>query len=166
MSNYKGHVIGGCFAYGLLLAALVSFCSSWHVAAEWFAFCFAGSLFPDIDTKSRGQKYFYRVILIVFAVLIAQQRLDLLAVFSLCAVVPLLTNHRGIFHHFWFVIGMPIVVWCIAGKFWPQHSGPLFFDTLFFIAGAISHLMLDFYFVPIMRSLGLLKKQNSGWARR
>jgi len=165
MPNYRGHVIGGCIAYAALAALLSSYCISWRIAAEWFLCCFAGSLFPDIDTKSRGQKYFYWIILLIFAILIAHKRHDLLAIVSICAVVPLLVKHRGIFHHFWFVIAVPLLIWCGVSKLWPKLSSQLFLDTIFFIVGALSHLWLDFYLVPTMRLFGVSKKRTQEMRR-
>jgi len=165
MPNYRGHVAGGCIAFCIALAALNSYCTSGFLAVEWFMCTFAGALFPDIDTKSRGQKYFYGVILCLFIALIIKERLDLLAVLAICALAPLLSKHRGIFHHFWFVTLVPIGVWFLVGRFMPHLSDQLFFDMIFFIVGAFSHLWLDFYFVPTMRYLGLSKDKRGKFAR-
>src|SRR5438309_2217826 len=62
MPGYKGHLVGGTVAFGLLFFALVGVVvrqPSMLIAGEWLLFALAGSLFPDIDIKSKGQKYFY-----------------------------------------------------------------------------------------------------------
>jgi hypothetical protein len=160
MPNYRGHVFGGCVVYVAVLAILNSYCISGFTALEWFLCTFAGALFPDIDTKSRGQKYFYWLVLVTLLFLIYRERFDLLAIISVCVTLPLLSKHRGIFHHFWFVTLVPLGIWFFIRSFRPDLSDQLLFDTVFFIAGALSHLWLDFYFVPTMRYVGLYKKRR------
>ncbi len=166
MANYRGHVAGGCIAYIVLLSFFNHYCSSGFVAVEWFLCTFAGSLFPDIDTKSRGQKYFYWLVLSVLVALIISGRLDLIAIASILIVLPMLVRHRGIFHNFWFIVLMPTAVWFFVGSLIPAISDKLFFDVAFFVGGAISHLWLDFYFVPTMRFFGLCSRKGGGYVRR
>jgi len=152
MPNYKKHLIGGLGAYAILLIILQQIEPiSLFSAAEWLLCSLAGSLFPDIDIKSRGQKYFYRAILLVMIYLIIQRQFSLLATSSLMAVTPMLVRHRGIFHRLWFVILFPLTIWYIVGLSVPTISKILLFDLLFFIVGAISHLWLDFGFWNMLR---------------
>lgn len=166
MPNYKGHVIGGSIAYALLLFVLSSYCASVAVAAEWFVCAFAGALFPDIDTKSKGQKYFYWLMMGVFVLLIMKERLDLLAVLSLFAISPLLVPHRGLFHKMWFLTLLAGVSYAFVSALFPHYARPLLFDTIFFMTGVASHLWLDMHFVPKMRSIGLIKRRKTSWGRR
>jgi len=153
MPNYKKHLIGGLGAYAVLLIILQRIIEpiSLFSAAEWLVCSLAGSLFPDIDIKSRGQKYFYRVILLVIIFLIIQRHFSLLAMSSIMAVTPMLVRHRGIFHRLWFIILFPLTIWYIVSLSVPTISTILLFDLLFFIAGAISHLWLDFGFWRMLR---------------
>lgn len=153
MPGYKGHLAGGCVVYGLMLGALYGvsyealakydYCASLLVALRWLFCALAGSLFPDIDVKSKGQKYFYWVILGFFLLLIIERKFKLLAVSSVVSVFPMLVKHRGIFHKTWFVILAPLGFWALIGTYAPEYSRTLLFDTMFFIAGALSHLWLD-----------------------
>jgi hypothetical protein len=152
MPGYKGHLAGGCVVYGLMLGILygclpyedlAKYGSSPLIAMRWLICALAGSLFPDIDVKSKGQKYFYWVILAFFLVLIAQRQFRLLAASSIVAVFPMLVKHRGIFHKTWFVILAPLSLWMLLVTYAPAYSQILFFDMLFFIVGALSHLWLD-----------------------
>jgi membrane-bound metal-dependent hydrolase YbcI (DUF457 family) len=144
MPNYKGHLVGGIIAYGLLFFAVFAAQKpSLLIAGEWLLFTLAGALFPDIDIKSKGQKYFYYVILIVLIVLVTQQRFETLACCSFIMISPMLVRHRGIFHNPLFVIVMPLLVWVFMGRSLPHLSQQLFCDTLFFITGALSHIWLD-----------------------
>ncbi len=154
MPNYKKHLIGGLGAYAALLIILQRIIIqpiSLFNAVEWLVCSLAGSLFPDIDIKSRGQKYFYRVILLVMIFLIIQRNFSLLATCSLMAVTPMLVRHRGIFHRLWFVVLFPLTIWYIVSLSVPTISKILLFDLLFFIAGSISHLWLDFGFWRMLR---------------
>ncbi len=110
---------------------------------EWLLFTIAGSLFPDVDIKSRGQKYFYQIMLVLFVVLALNNHYRQLAVISILSLIPLLVKHRGIFHKLWFMIAAPLATWyCISLQF-PQLREALLMNSLFFVAGAISHLWLD-----------------------
>jgi len=148
MPGYKGHLVGGIIAFGLLFIALMSLIftqqPSHVMIGEWLLCALAGALFPDIDVKSKGQKYFYYVALVCLMVLAYQQRLQMLTCFSFVMITPMLVKHRGIFHSPRFVIALPLLVWIIIATVLPQRSSQLFVDTLFFIGGALSHLWLDF----------------------
>lgn len=151
MPGYKGHLIGGTLAFGAMYYCLGSFCPSTLTAFHWFFASLAGALFPDIDVKSKGQKYFYWVLLFLFMILIIENRLDILALLALLSVIPMLVRHRGLFHRPWFILFLSLALWIIISAFHPLWARALFFVTVFFIAGAISHLWLDFGFVRMMR---------------
>lgn len=143
MPGYKGHVVGGVAAFALLLYVLQHQCTSTTTAMQWLGCTLAGALFPDIDVKSKGQKYFYWIVLCVLILLFAFQQLEMLAACGIVSVTPMLCKHRGIFHELWFVIALPCIVWAAASIAYPQYTETLFFCALFFIVGALSHLYLD-----------------------
>ena len=60
MSNYRGHLIGACIVYSVIIFVLSFHTKSFITLTEWLLCTLLGSLFPDIDTKSKGQKLFYR----------------------------------------------------------------------------------------------------------
>ncbi len=111
--------------------------------AEWLIMTLLGSLFPDIDTKSKGQKLFaYGV---CGATLLAWYygNLYLLGYLLVGLLVPLLCNHRGMFHKLWFIV---LVVggaawWLISA--YPSSTERITMDAAFFFLGAFSHLLLD-----------------------
>jgi|SRR5579862_2374873 hypothetical protein len=148
MPGYKGHLVGGIIAFVLLFVGLMSIIiaqqPSYLMIGEWLLCALAGALFPDIDVKSKGQKYFYYVALVCLMVLAYQQRFHMLTCFSFVMITPMLVRHRGIFHSPRFVIALPLLVWVIIATLLPQRSSQLFVDTMFFIGGALSHLWLDF----------------------
>jgi membrane-bound metal-dependent hydrolase YbcI (DUF457 family) len=143
MPNYKGHLVGGVVAYCVMLFAIIGCMPSLMTASEWLLFTLAGALFPDVDIKSKGQKYFYYVIFALFVLLACKGWLYHLSCFSFLAITPMLARHRGIFHSAWFVIVLPLIVWMAISMLFPALSRPFFLNTLFFITGALSHLFLD-----------------------
>lgn len=143
MPNYKGHLVGGFFAYCLVFIFILRCTPSLATACEWLLFTLAGALFPDVDIKSKGQKYFYYVVFGIFMFLAFTKRFIHLSLLSFIAITPMLVKHRGIFHDVWFVIVMPLCIWLVMRVIFPWLCWPLLYNTLFFIAGALSHIILD-----------------------
>lgn len=152
MPNYKGHLAGGFIAYGLTVGMLIVYCQpTFFTAVEWLLCALAGALFPDIDIKSKGQKLFYWVLLLIFVFLMLRKHFEILAVLSIVAITPLLVKHRGVFHRLWFVVSVPALAAFCLSMYVPTYASIIFFDTIFFIAGAISHLWLDMGFKKMFR---------------
>ena len=145
MSGYRGHLVGGVVAYAIAMPVMLTYHTPPPlIGLCWFICALAGSLFPDIDIKSKGQQLFYWLMLILIAFLIAQKKMVIVGWISLASMIPLLVKHRGIFHAFWFVIVCPgAVAWAISIQL-PVYTVTAFSSAYFFAAGAISHLYLDF----------------------
>lgn len=144
MANYKGHLAGGFVAYGLLFfCAMNNYVFSWTMACEWLLCTLLGSLFPDIDIKSKIQTLFYQSLCIAFIVLCIQKRFATITFLSIPSLMPLIVKHRGIFHSFWFLLSITGSMLAYVYVFFPSFFPVLFFDSLFFMIGVISHLMLD-----------------------
>ena len=145
MPNYKGHLVGGFVAYllGVLMVVTFFFKPSLMTGAEWLLFTLVGSLFPDIDTKSKGQKIFYRIFLVFQAILLFQKKLQLAVILGIAALIPLLVKHRGLCHNALFVLVIPGSVLLYFALFLPRYTCLVMWDTFFFILGAFSHLFLD-----------------------
>lgn len=148
MSNYKTHAFGGVVAccmvlYVLVFFKIISFPSPIQVVL-WLVCCVSGSLFPDVDIKSRGQRYFYRALALLLLVCISRGNFIAVSACSVIAVLPLLVKHRGLFHELWFLVAAP----CSAGWFlcsmFPQYRATILLSVLFFVMGCMSHLWLDF----------------------
>ncbi len=150
MPNYKGHLAGGFVAYIFVIVFLIQ-CTSLSNAVEWLCFTLLGSLFPDIDTKSKGQKLFYKFIFVVFLLLLVQKHFVALAMLSLLACIPLVVSHRGLCHKIWFVIGVPVGMIIYCKLFFPHYAFLIFWDAFFFCIGALSHLWLDLGFKKMLR---------------
>src|SRR5689334_4118409 len=102
------------------------------VAAEWLVFVLAGSLFPDMDVKSKGQNLFYAIIFCVFIMLILHGCYETVALLSVLALIPMLVRHRGLFHAWWFVLAFPFVLGFIISYCMPEYTRAIMFDAGFF----------------------------------
>jgi membrane-bound metal-dependent hydrolase YbcI (DUF457 family) len=143
MPGFRGHLIGGIVTYLAILQFIKSMNPPLSVIVSGFVFCIIGSLFPDIDIKSKGQKLFYSLCLVILCFFLYYERTDLFIGLSLLATVPLLVKHRGMFHQLWFLIFLSISTGFVVGGFYANFSGWAMKNALFFLAGAISHIALD-----------------------
>lgn len=143
MPGYRGHLIGGAVAAVPLLyllrshVTLITFCL-------WSSLALIGSLFPDIDTKSKGQKLFYRFMIPVLLILLMLKRFTAFILLSFISFTPLIVNHRGMFHRLWFIILPSLGLAGLIAWQYPTWGKDAFFAALFFVVGAVSHLVLDF----------------------
>lgn len=144
MPGYKMHLVGGTVAFWLLLYATKAADASVLTYAEWYCWALFGSLFPDIDTKSKGQKLFYSALVVVLVYLLIKRAMLLFPFLSLMGLLPLLTNHRGLFHRVWFVVLCPLMLIWYAKMYAATYVLSTTWAMLFFGVGALSHLLLDF----------------------
>ncbi len=150
MPNYKCHFLGGCVIYGIIFliislnykACIFSFDQS----ILFFVATFLGSLFPDIDTRSKGRKIFYvflpGIIILSFALKNFKMMLSVASFSALMHIV----KHRGIFHTIWF--NLMFVFLCCSGliNLVPYYKNNIILCGAFFLLGVFSHLFLDFRF--------------------
>ena len=141
--NYRGHIVGGIASYLITLYVL----SFYNLQANnasllfWFMTSIFGALFPDIDIKSKGQKIFYLLLSLIIVWSVAAKNLVTLSIASLFGMAPLISRHRGMFHSIWLIVFTPIAITLTLKHF---NIVPVtFYPCLFFITGALSHLILD-----------------------
>jgi membrane-bound metal-dependent hydrolase YbcI (DUF457 family) len=144
MPGYQGHLAGGVATFFIVLPAALSSAPDVITLAEWFLFALGGALVPDVDIKSKGQRYFYCALLLLFLFCLMNGWYEPVAWCSLVAFLPMLTTHRGIFHRVWFVIGAPLLLLYVLYAMDKKIGEKLLWHTLFFIAGALSHIVLDY----------------------
>ena len=147
MPNYRGHLLGGAATFGLLfyLGQKTGFIEAKNFAkiSTWLLACLLGSLFPDIDITSKGQRLLYASLLIIIPGIILSQEWFLFLPVTLIAIFPLLVRHRGITHRVPFILAAPFVVSAIIA-YYNQSAGKLVIGCYpFFVLGALSHLLLD-----------------------
>ncbi|MEX0849476.1 MAG: metal-dependent hydrolase [Candidatus Dependentiae bacterium] len=155
MPGYKGHLMGGAAAFGATFA-LVSIVNIMpkqdpFIIASCFVAVMAGSLFPDIDVKSKGQNVFYWLILGLFVYFFYKKQFVTLAYVAIVATLPMLVKHRGLFHNIWFIVGALGTLCYLLTGYLPHYDKTIILHTIFFIAGAVSHLWLDLGFVRMFR---------------
>lgn len=143
MPGYKGHLLGGLFFYAVALALVSLYYISVPIGIHWLCATLAGALFPDIDTKSKGQYLFYQVFLVLaFTCVFYNKPWHALSI-SLFGFAPLLCKHRGLFHNFWFLLLVTLGAAQLLVYFFPEYKFLIITDALFFALGIFSHLWLD-----------------------
>jgi membrane-bound metal-dependent hydrolase YbcI (DUF457 family) len=162
MPKYKTHLAGGFITFILVVFALQFFISRQALGISipnsilYLFFCLLGALFPDIDTKSRIQKLLYYPLFLAIIVAILLKNWLLLSVLAIIAMIPILSNHRHLTHRIWFVILIPFCVTSLIIMNLNKQSNILIMNCyLFFVSGAISHLLLDFGLKNLFRRINL-----------
>ena len=159
--NFKGHVLGGSVtgigvavgATSLGYVAPDDLTTQAAVAGTTLFF----SLFPDLDTASVAQRWFFRGVFCVLLYLGWTERYELATIVGLLSVLPLLDHHRGWTH--WKIspfitvglLGTSYEYWrarqAFFGEFtWDNVHALLEGHLVFFIAcivGWYTHLLLD-----------------------
>ena len=138
-----GHLIVGGMTYLLLLQCMAQVTAfSWYIIPTFFC-CMLGALFPDIDTKSRGQKYSYFLVFVWLLYCVWYNALNLFVMTSFVLLLPLLVKHRGLFHNPFFLLSMMVASLLLAYQYCPEADG-ICYMIIFFFAGALSHVMADY----------------------
>ncbi len=147
MPGYKGHLNGGLLAGTFAIGAAVML---GHLSLSplqlsgLLGFCLLGALFPDVDTDSKGQNFFYTVLIIVDGGLIYHQHYRWAAWLGLFAMLPALGHHRGWTHTWWAMLLVPLPIIIIPSLFFQGDSLSLFIRFYAaFTLGYFSHLLLD-----------------------
>jgi surface polysaccharide O-acyltransferase-like enzyme len=117
----------------------------------WFICTLFGGLFPDIDTKSKGQMLFYKLVCLVILFCIIYKAYYVGVMLSFFSFWPLLVKHRGLFHRLWFLLALTGAGCYALLQVLPLYRTDIIACTSFFAVGFISHLYLD------MGLKGLLK---------
>jgi len=144
MPGYKKHLIGGLAAFAVVHTVLQKPLTPNNLLVP-FTCSLLGSLFPDVDTKSVGQKLFYYIMAGLTAFTVFKRWWGVLSATSLISLFPLLVNHRGIIHTIWFVTLVPLAGPIIIAYSAPHFASLCWNAYIYFVAGALSHLLLDRY---------------------
>ncbi len=156
MPNYRGHLVGGAVTYGIVVAALVTTRPAFHPRIDdlilWLIMCLLGSLFPDVDIRSKGKHIFYHFLLLIMIVALITKNWNAIWFIGFAALFPYFMRHRGAMHSIWFIFAAPFLA--IAGLtlfYGNKIITPAFGCYIFFVAGALSHLILDFGFIRLIK---------------
>ncbi len=144
MAQGTDHIVGGVAVWLVSAYLLRSYISSFPILFVLLLCAVGGSLFPDIDVKSKGQKLFYAIMAPAYIYLFVQRQYALCFLVGLCALLPILTTHRGLFHRLWFLLAFASLWGLAIARMFPHYTDLVSFGTIFFILGCLSHLLLDF----------------------
>ena len=145
MPGFKAHLAVGAVVFAVVMLVLSSVLQPSILLALQYFFCtLLGALFPDFDTKSRGQTLFYRVLVPCLLFVLWQQKLQLFILLTFIGLLPLVVKHRGLLHKKWFVMIVPPVVAILLAQSYGMQPYALVRYALFFSLGALSHIILDF----------------------
>ncbi len=147
MPNYQGHLIGGIFAFGITIQ-ITNYQKILIAQNHWpfmLAICLLGSLAPDIDIHSIGRKIWDGLVISGFITSIFFQKSKIALIFLSLFCFSRLAGHRRVTHNIFFITIIPYFLSVIMCKHLPGIA-PFCSKTtyLFFVTGAISHLILDF----------------------
>ena len=145
--TYKWHIIGGAIAYSCILLGLsvLSFSISLDSSILWFFISIFGALFPDIDTQSKIRRLLYgKWLFVLFGILILLKTSSMVLIFlTFLAILPFVAKHRGFFHSIFLLVGLPVTLSITLSWYYPTQAYVIITSSIFFIAGALSHVLLD-----------------------
>ncbi len=146
MASYKGHIAGGAIVYALFMVALAFLAGSppnWNDGPVYLALVLMGALFPDVDTNSKAQRWFYSIFFILDVGLILNARYEYAAFLGLFAMLPIIARHRGWTHSIWAMILIPLPIILLPYALLKTDPRPLISFYLCAVAGYGSHLAID-----------------------
>ncbi len=142
---------GAAVVATMMLLAWCGYRLESSVCAQGLFFAWLGALFPDVDTKSKGQKLVYAVVFVLTVTLLCYKKYLVAALVAIVSFVPLFTNHRGLFHRTWFAAAVAALGVVACSLQFPAGSASAVRNGLFFMVGFLSHLLLDFGFFGLLR---------------
>lgn len=163
MASYRGHIAGSTVS-GIAYVGLLGYVYSINAAYEQFsavelvgypaalvALAVMFGLWPDVDTNSKGQKFFYGIFLAVDLFLIVTEHYREAAYLGLFALLPALSKHRGWTHTWWAMLIIPAPLFILPYMLMPEQPfvGLPFYGAA--VIGYFSHLLMDGLVVPFRR---------------
>lgn len=154
MAGYKAHTLGGllcAIGYVLLIGILPGtiwaktggLLSSWQFVTALFVISMLFSLWPDIDTNSRGQDIFFTFAFGLDIVLISFGYLEAAAYLGLLAMTPIIGKHRGWTHSKLAMVLVPLPVVVVTYFYDPTILSTALLVYGAAVVGYFSHLLLD-----------------------
>ena len=172
MSMFKEHYVGAFVAYTVFFVFALLTWLGLHFKLDWqtnrfpiiafdgwriiacFLIAVLSGLWPDVDIKSKSQRLFYRIFLIVNIGLIFKQMYMEAALLGFFAMLPLIGKHRGWTHSrlIMFLLPLPFLLLPMYLPVEPFRISEIRFDYTnleglpFYLASIIgygTHLQLD-----------------------
>ncbi len=143
MSMYRGHLLGGLAAYLLVIIAYGVMHNTFVHNFQGLLATLAGSLFPDIDIRSKGQRLFLKILFLAVVLCLFLQASFPLMLLLIFSVLPIIFPHRGLFHDALFVFALAAFVAGSLIYIMPENTQTILTMMFFFFIGVLSHLILD-----------------------
>ena len=146
MPGYRGHLTGGVVVGILALAGVVWFGvyrPDLETGMILLAITLMGALFPDVDTDSKGQNFFYAVLAVLDLALMFKEHYRWAAILGFVAMLPALGSHRGWTHTWWAMILVPMPILLLPVIFYHRPVENLLPFYAAATLGYFSHLLLD-----------------------
>lgn len=146
--GFRGHAMVTVLFFGVIAVFGRLFDVPWDRLLLGGMFMLLGGLFPDIDTASRGRRFFVLVLLVVLGSCLLSKFYVTAALLAAIILVSLLARHRTVFHNFYFLVLLTLFFCWVASLFF-QHV--MLINGVFFLAGCLGHLIADFGFFKVFR---------------
>lgn len=146
MPNYKTHISAAIVCYYIILFAFIVYGKpifDLNHAISWLLSIVAGSMFPDIDIKSKGQKLFSLIFLFGIIISTLFKNYNTAIGISIFSFMPLLVKHRGLFHNLWFLMALVFIISKILIYKLPDYEWFIISNAIFFAIGIKTHIALD-----------------------
>lgn len=165
MANYKGHIIGGAVVNTLFVGVLYAsqgvdtvntsfLMSNWQFLAFLYVVAILFSLWPDVDTNSKGQNIFYSGAFLIDIVLIISGRIEAAAYLGLLGMTPILSKHRGWTHSKLAMILVPLPLVIVPYLYRPESLMTMSLIYGSAVVGYFSHLLFDGLIIKRFRVRG------------
>jgi len=144
MPRYQTHLWCNMIVYALVMSILMYYRFKLPSTYGELLVCSSlGSLFPDIDVKSKGQQISYSILCALLVCLICGRRFIIAAGLGVIGMIPLFVDHRGLFHRLWFIAAFSVFVALVLLQCMPSCGERIIMNSIFFLIGAITHVALD-----------------------
>ena len=151
MSNFKNHILTATIFFYITIFLFALYNQPPYIILQWLLATLAGSLFPDIDIKSKGQKIFYVAFLHVIVVFLLLKNYNAALSISAFSFMPLFSKHRGLFHNIWFLSILIFIITKLLVYNFSDYQFLIISNSLFFSMGVITHLWLDWGFMKMFK---------------
>ena len=145
MAVGKGHLFGGFIFVLIFLHTITNyfFRPDLFDIVLYIAIALMFSVWPDVDIKSIGQKFFYTIFFLTDCYLIYNDEYKIAAYFGLIIILPILAKHRGWTHSkiAMILVPIPILLYPMYINNFMDFSGAPYYAAA--VTGYFSHLVLD-----------------------
>ncbi len=146
MPGYRVHLLGGIGATAVGIGVAIykgGIAFSVPQIVSLLAIGSLASLFPDVDTDSKGQNIFYFLLASLDIALMIKRYYKWAAILGFMAMLPALGRHRGWTHTLWAMVLVPSPLLVLPLLFYKISLSTMLPYYLAAVIGYFSHLLLD-----------------------